>query len=252
MTRFLRAVVFLATVFAAATPANASSISLIIGDKDGFGLGLQPGDQIPCLTAIAAGFVGTPDPYNPNHPPCLAPIHDLRSVAEQLALTGAQLTDVYSALYTGTESDCPTGCSPNGSTGTIVIPFTGILTGGSITMFMGDFQSSDFGAMSANINGVPISFIYDHGFRATALETIALTPAMLAAANAAGELRLFLDHTSFWDGSGSPNTFGSFDYVAFDYFELNAEVVPEPGTWLLLATGLAALATRRLRAKTRR
>src|SRR5262245_56809559 len=118
--RSLRILLFASLLLAVARPAEASTISIIVGDKDGFGLGLTPGQQIPCLTSQALGFVGTPDPNNPAHPPCLAPIHDLRSAAEQIAVDGSQLSDTYSALYDCTESDCPVACTLNGATGSVV------------------------------------------------------------------------------------------------------------------------------------
>jgi hypothetical protein len=225
-------------VVAAVRPAEATSISVVVGDKDGFGQGIAPGGLLPCATNLT---------------PCLSPVQDWRSSAERLATNGTQLTDLYSALYDGSESDClnaignPSNCSPNGATGTVIFPFVGTLTSGSITMLAGDFQSTLFNAMSATINGVPVSFFYDDGYRQTALHTIVLTPEMLAAANLAGSVTLFLDHRTI-PGQIGQNA-GSFDYISFDYFELNAEAVPEPGTWLLLGTGLAALAVRRMRKK---
>src|SRR4051794_34573125 len=88
------AIVSLTILFTA--PAAASPIKVTIGDKDGFGLGLTPGEELPCTT---------------NDVPCLSPIQDWRGPAEQAALNGAQLTDVYSALYDGPELDCPVSCS---------------------------------------------------------------------------------------------------------------------------------------------
>ena len=225
-------------MLAVAAPAAASSITITVGDKDGFGLGLTVGQQLPCLTnpGWTPGSTGAP---------CIAPIHDWRSTGERNATNGAALTDTYSALYSGTEFDCGTGfeaCTPNGDTGLVIFPFVGQLTSGTLSFLMADFESLQNGAMTAKVNDIVVGFSYNHGYRQLGMGEIVLTPEMLAAANAAGELRLFLDHRALFLGPNNPENFGSFDYVAFDYFELQAEVVPEPGTWVLLGTGVLALA----------
>jgi hypothetical protein len=231
----------------AAAPAAASSITILVGDKDGFGLGLTSGQQLPCLTNPGWSPGGPGNQAN-----CISPIFDWRSAAEQAATNGAQLTDTYSALYSGSEADCSgvgLACSFNGDTGLVVMPFAGQLGSGSLSFFMADFEAAQNRPMLADVNGVPVDFSFNHGYRQLGIGTIVLTPEMLAAANAAGEVRLFLDHRSLFLGPGHPGNFGSFDYVAFDYFELQAEVVPEPGPWVLLGTGVLALAVSLRRAR---
>lgn len=228
----VRGLFFVAVVFLVGTPAYASSITVLVGDKDGFGIGLAPGANLPWL----------------------APIYDERSAAEKVATNGAQLTDTFSALYSGTESDCPNGCTPNSDTGYVIFQFKGLLQSASLTILMGDFESLVHQPMLANINGVPINFFFNHGRQKTATEQLVLTSQMIDAANRDGEVRLFLDHRAFWDDNNYANSWGTWDYIAFDYFELNGEVapVPEPGTFLLLGAGLAGLAVRRRLTSSRR
>lgn len=218
-----------AAVLVAARPAEASSITILIGDKDGFGISIAPGG-----TATWPGFPG--------------PLVDNRSIGEAIASNGAQLTDVYSALYYyGLNTPCQLstdpGCSPNGDHGTVIFPLSGPLVSGSITMLMGDFECSLYGAMNVDINGVSVPFCFDDGFRGTRVRTFTLTAPMIAAANLSGQIQMNFDHSGGYDQNGI--WFGSFDYIAFDYFEMNGEVVPEPATWTLMGLGLAAIAARR-------
>jgi hypothetical protein len=229
----------IATVLLAlATPAAASPITVLVGDKDWFGTqsighGLTPG--------VALG------PWDDTQ------LWDWRSIAEQGATNGAQLTDMYSALYPyPSNSGCTPvgdpGCTPNGAAGFVTFPFAGILQSGSVSILMGGFQCAQWGPITVDFIGVAVPFCYSDGDRTTALRTYTLTPAMIAAANSIGQVRINLDDTAAqFECLGACG----IDYFAFDFFEMNAEVapVPEPATFGLLGLGLAGLvARRRLRA----
>lgn len=191
--------------------ASAGGINVLVGDKDGYGYGrpdISTGIAWPGPGPSGTGYDG-------------------RSAAEKAATNGAQITDVYSAIFPG--------AGPNTSTSAdVLFPFTGTLTqGATITIAMGDFQSSTYGALSATINGTPIPFSFDDGFQNSTIRSFTLSPAEIAAANAAQEVDLHLDRN------------GSGDYVAFDWFQLQS--VPEPSTWAMLIMGVAMIgfATRR-------
>src|SRR5207237_6929334 len=161
-------------VLGVAGSAAAFPISITIGDNDGYGLGCA--DNGPCVWD-GPGPSGTD--------------MDHRSAAEAASVNGAQLTDVYSAVFPG--------FGPNGNTGDVLFALgTNKLTAGSITIDMGDFQSSTFGALPASINGVPIAFSFNDGFQRTAIRSFTLTAAMIAVANLTGVVDLHMDR----DGSG--------------------------------------------------
>ena len=186
-----------------------AQLSIMIGDNDGYGFGV-PDNGVGVLWP---GPGGSGSDY------------DGRSLAEMLAVNGAQITDVYSAVH-----PC---CGPNAfSVGSVIFPVLGDVLSGTLTVDMGDFQAAAFGPFLVSFNGViqPGLFNVDDGFHNTAVRSFVLDAATIASINAADVFTVTIDRN------------GSDDFVAFDYFQLDAQLsaIPEPSTWALTASGLVA------------
>ena len=184
----------------AMSATSAQAIVITIGDNDGYGAGIIDNGATGAFAVVPTDF---------------------RSGAEAAASDGSQFTDVYSALFPGS--------GPNGSaSGSFIFSLPGAITSGTLTIDMADFQSTEFGAVAADINGVPFSLFFDDGFQNSVVRPFALSVAQILAINLAGFLSLNIDHT------------GSGDYIAFDYLSLDA-TVPIPAALPLLAAGLGAM-----------
>ena len=189
--------------------ASAAPISIMIGDNDGYGAGIADNGN-------TSGFAVANT--------------DNRSAAEAAATNGAQLTDVYSAIFPA--------FGPNpGDTGSFIFDFVGVLTSAIVTIDMADFQASVFGEILADFNGVAVSMFFDDGFENSVVRSFALNAAQLAAANADGFVSLNFDRN------------GSGDFIAFDYLQLDGDLapIPVPAAGLLLLGGLGSLAAMRRR-----
>ena len=184
---------------------SASAASWMIGDDDGYGIGI---------------------PDNANHPFNGATANfDGRSLAEMAATDGAQYTDTYSTTH-------PFYGPQPGTVATFTFSsLPGGWTQGSMWFDMADFQASTYGAVKVTYNGIVQNWAFNDGFPTTQVRAFNLTPDVLTSINNTGQLIVVIDRN------------GSSDFYGFDYAKLSnlAAPVPEPSSYAMLLLGLAAL-----------
>lgn len=192
---------------------HASAGTWMIGDDDGYGMGI---------------------PDNANHPfDGYTANFDGRSVAETGATNGAQFTDTYSTTHGvyGPQS---------GTTATFL--FTGLGNGwteGSMWFDMADFQANTFGPVKVTYNNILQNWAFNDGFPTTKVRFFDLDQNVIDSINLLGSLTVSIDR------------FNSRDFYGFDYALLsnrtgeNTTKVPEPSTMMLFGLALVAIYYRR-------
>lgn len=193
--------------------SHASAGTWMIGDDDGYGMGIPDNANHPF------------DGYNANY--------DGRSAAETAATDGAQFTDTYSTTHTGY------GPQP-GDTATFL--FTGLGNGwteGSMWFDMADFQANTFGAVNVTYNGILQNWAFNDGFPTTKVRFFDLEQDVLDSINLLGSLTVSIERNN------------STDFYGFDYALLsnktgeNTTRVPEPSSVLLFGMAILGLYVRR-------
>ena len=204
----------LAAALVACAVAPASATTWMIGDNDGYGIGIPDNGDHP-FNGFTANYDG-------------------RSDAEKLATDGAQYTDTYSTTHDGY------GPQP----GTVAtFRFAGLgnsWTEGSMWFDMADFQAQ-FGAVAVRYNGILQDWAFEDGFPHTKVRHFDLGQDVLDTINSSGELIVEIDR----NGTGD---FYGFDYALLSDREASAGI-PEPSSVLLFGAAIAGGLVARRRAR---
>lgn len=201
----------LAVIGLCACVAPAMATTWMIGDDDGYGMGIPDNGDHP-FNGFTANYDG-------------------RSAAEKIATDGAQFTDTYSTTHSG--------YGPQAGT-VATFEFTGLGSGwsqGSMWFDMADFQAQ-YGAVAVSYNGIVQNWAFVDGFPHTKVRNFNLDQNVLDTINSTGKLIVTIDRN------------GSNDFYGFDYAMLSSNAVPavpEPSSLIMMLTGACALLSRRSR-----
>ncbi len=191
------------------TSVQSTAATYMIGDNDGFG-------------------VGVPD--NADHPFTGIPPYDNRSAAEKAAMNGAQYTDTYSTTQPGYSPQA-------GAIATFI--FTNLGSGwtqGAMTFDLADFQASTFGATVVTYNGFVQNWAFNDGYPKTAIHSFDLQQNVLNSINSLGSLTVKIDRSASTD-------FYGFDYAMLTDYNIVTPMpaVPEPATWAMMILGFGVV-----------
>lgn len=201
----------LSALVLSASLAGAATFTAMIGDNDGFGVGVADGAD-----SIGSGI----EVFG----------NDFRSAAEVIATDGSEQTDINSALF-----------SPVNDIANFVFSgFGGTVLSAVLTIDIGGLQVNDFGETLTRLNGVDAGLLaIQQGVSQTGVLSFGLDASTILAMNTDGFLDFELDRN------------GNNDAIFIDYVGLSAEIdmapIPVPAAGFLLVGGLAGFAALRRR-----
>jgi len=223
---------FLLLTTALALTNQVRAAIFMIGDNDGYGVGIPDGGRHAFETSVSpADFV----PF------------DGRSAEEKLATNGAQFTDTYSTAHPGISSIHPAGFSPSDQLGSdqkntvAKFTFSGLgnsWTSGVLEADLADIQAKQnpnspagFKPLTVEYNGILQNWGFDDFSPNTVIHKFDLSQAVIDSINSTGSLIVTIDRKD------------SQDFYGVDYLKLSdvPAAVPIPAAFWLFGSAMVAM-----------